>query len=57
MVQCYSCGAKRYWKEGDDPFDEHFHENCRHLKYITEKQVCNQHCIIRDIIISKDKKF
>ncbi|CAC5397907.1 NAIP [Mytilus coruscus] len=38
MVQCYSCGSKRYWQEGDDPFDDHFHENCRHLKHLNETQ-------------------
>ncbi|CAG2252854.1 unnamed protein product [Mytilus edulis] len=42
-AQCFSCGAKRLWQEGDNPFDEHLHDDCRHLKHIKEKQVCNLH--------------
>ncbi|XP_063418914.1 uncharacterized protein LOC134701712 [Mytilus trossulus] len=41
-VQCYSCGKKSDWQEGDDPFDEIFHENCRHLKYIKQKQTSSE---------------
>lgn len=42
-AQCFSCGAKRLWQEGDNPFDEHLHDDCQHLKHIKEKQVCNLH--------------
>ncbi|XP_052062274.1 uncharacterized protein LOC127702204 [Mytilus californianus] len=41
-VQCYSCGKRSDWQEGDDPFDEIFHENCRHLKHIKGKQASGE---------------
>ncbi|CAC5397913.1 unnamed protein product [Mytilus coruscus] len=41
-AQCFSCGAKRCWQEGDDPFHEHFHDSCRHLKHIKETQASGE---------------
>lgn len=34
-TQCFSCGNRIHWNEGQDPLDEAFHNNCEYLPEVT----------------------
>ena len=35
IAQCFSCGNNIHWKEGQDPLDKAFHNNCEYLRRVT----------------------
>ena len=35
IAQCFSCGYSIHWKEGQEPLDEAFHNDCTYLHQIT----------------------